>query len=111
MNHEAFVEKVLSFAHENHLWERGSAILAAVSGGPDSLSLLLFLKEVEEREGIRLGCCCVNHHLREAAEAETSYVEGVPPFPYSLLPKGRGCSGGKKRGKGFCGNPGPCSPL
>lgn len=77
MNHEAFVEKVLSFAHEDHLWERGSAILAAVSGGPDSLSLLLFLKEVEEREGIRLGCCCVNHHLREAAEAETAYVEEV----------------------------------
>lgn len=77
MKKEDFLKRVLAFAHENHLWEKGDGILAAVSGGPDSLGLLLFLKDIEEREGIRLGCCCVNHHLRKAAEEETAYVASV----------------------------------
>lgn len=75
MNKKEFVEKVLRFSREKGLWKKGDSVLAAVSGGPDSLGLLLFLQEIREREGIRIGCCCVNHHLREAAEKETEYVE------------------------------------
>lgn len=77
MKKEQFIERALSFAHDHHLWQRGDHILAAVSGGPDSLGLLLFLKKVEKAEGIHIGCCCVNHHLREAAERETAYVEAL----------------------------------
>ncbi len=72
-----FVERVLSYAKENALWEKGSSILAAVSGGPDSMGLLLFLKEIAERESLRIGCCTVQHHLREEAEEETEYVRKV----------------------------------
>ena len=75
MNKKEFVEKVLLFSREKGLWKKGDSVLAAVSGGPDSLGLLLFLQEIREREGICIGCCCVNHHLREAAEKETEYVE------------------------------------
>lgn len=77
MNREQFIDRVLAFAHDHHLWEKGDRILAAVSGGPDSLGLLYFLKEIEKREGIHIGCCCVNHHLREAAEKETVYVSSL----------------------------------
>ncbi|WP_297015462.1 tRNA lysidine(34) synthetase TilS [uncultured Dialister sp.] len=77
MRRELFIEKVLAFVHNHHLWEKGDRILAAVSGGPDSLGLLYFLKEVEKREAIHIGCCCVNHHLREAAEKETVYVASL----------------------------------
>ena len=77
MNKEDFLKKGLFFAHERNLWHAGDRILAAVSGGPDSLGLLLFLKEAAEREKISLGCCTVNHHLREEAEEETEYVRQV----------------------------------
>lgn len=77
MKKEKFLKKVLSFAHEKKLWQRGDRILAAVSGGPDSLGLLLFLNEIREKEHIEIGCCCVNHHLRDAAEEETEGVRTI----------------------------------
>ena len=43
-----FIAKILSFAREKKLWQRGERILAAVSGGPDSLGLLLFLHDIAE---------------------------------------------------------------
>lgn len=81
-----FIAKILSFAREKKLWQRGERILAAVSGGPDSLGLLLFLHDIAEREGLSVGCCLVQHHLREEAEEEARYVEriceqlGIPFF-------------------------------
>ena len=81
-----FSSKILSFAREKKLWQRGERILAAVSGGPDSLGLLLFLHDIAEREGLSVGCCLVQHHLREEAEEEARYVEricerlGIPFF-------------------------------
>lgn len=77
MKKELFLKKVLSAAHEKKLWQRGDRILAAVSGGPDSLGLLLFLNEIREKEHIEIGCCCVNHHIREAAEKETEGVRAI----------------------------------
>lgn len=81
-----FIAKILSFAREKKLWQRGERILAAVSGGPDSLALLLFLHDIAEREGLSVGCCLVQHHLREEAEEEARYVAricerlGIPFF-------------------------------
>lgn len=81
-----FSSKILSFAREKKLWQRGERILAAVSGGPDSLGLLLFLHDIAEQEGLSVGCCLVQHHLREEAEEEARYVEricerlGIPFF-------------------------------
>lgn len=81
-----FSSKILSFAREKKLWQRGERILAAVSGGPDSLALLLFLHDIAEQEGLSVGCCLVQHHLREEAEEEARYVEricerlGIPFF-------------------------------
>ena len=81
-----FIAKNLSFAREKKLWQREDRILAAVSGGPDSLALLLFLHDIAEREGLSVGCCLVQHHLREEAEEEARYVAricerlGIPFF-------------------------------
>ena len=77
MSSSDFIGTVLSFAKEHQLWQTGDAILLAVSGGPDSLGLLLFFKEIAQKEGLRLGCCCVNHHLRDEAEEETAFVASV----------------------------------
>lgn len=74
---EAFLGRVASYAHKYALWREGERILTAVSGGPDSLALLLSLKLLSIKEKIEIGCCCVNHHLREAAEGEAEFVQSV----------------------------------
>lgn len=51
--------------------------MAAVSGGPDSLALLLVLEMISKLEGLSIGCCCVNHHLRACAADEARFVESV----------------------------------
>lgn len=95
-----FIAKILSFAREKKLWQRGERILAAVSGGPDSLGLLLFLHDIAEREGLSVGCCLVQHHLREEAEEEARYVEsicerlGIPFFRRDVYVEERRCSSG-----------------
>lgn len=74
---ETFEEAVRRFGREKGLWQRGSRILAAFSGGPDSLALLLALHAIQEKEGFFLGCCTVNHHLREEAEEEAAFCASV----------------------------------
>lgn len=74
---ENFLAKVSAYVKREALWEKRDRILAAVSGGPDSLALLLVLKLLSEREGIEIGCCCVNHHLRQAADEEAQFVKRV----------------------------------
>ena len=74
---EKFLRRVASYAHKHALWREGERILAAVSGGPDSLALLLALKLLAVKEKINIGCCCVNHHLRAAAGKEAEFVESV----------------------------------
>jgi len=49
-------------------------IVAAVSGGPDSVALLLTLLELQ-RDGFRITCGHINHHLRGAdSEADEAFV-------------------------------------
>ena len=51
-----------------------SGVLAAVSGGTDSLALLLILTLLRERLQFRLKACHLNHGLRPAAAAEQVWV-------------------------------------
>lgn len=77
MEPKEFTERVLAYGREEHLWHPGNRILAGVSGGPDSLALLLTLHLISTREKLEIGCCCVNHHLRENAAAEVDFVRSV----------------------------------
>lgn len=54
----------------------GEKVLAAVSGGADSVALLLLLCQMRERGEIRLAACHVHHGIRgAAADADASFVE------------------------------------
>lgn len=60
-------------AEEYGMWAAGETVIAAVSGGPDSMALLYLLHGLSGRQGFKLICAHVNHGLRpeeSAAEAE-----------------------------------------
>ena len=72
-----FLERFRDFGASEHLWKPGQKILTAVSGGPDSLALLLAFHEVAAAENLTLGCCVVNHKIRKEAAEEAEFVSAV----------------------------------
>ncbi|MBI5528270.1 MAG: tRNA lysidine(34) synthetase TilS [Deltaproteobacteria bacterium] len=54
---------------------RGARILAAVSGGPDSMAMLLALCSLRRAMGFELGAAYVDHGLRRRAKAELAFVK------------------------------------
>lgn len=64
----ALLKKVTGFSDN-------PSILAACSGGIDSLALLLLLAEVSEKLGLRIGASYVNHKLRSEAAGEADFVK------------------------------------
>ncbi|MGD9519360.1 MAG: tRNA lysidine(34) synthetase TilS, partial [Armatimonadota bacterium] len=73
---EGFIERVKATARKYSLWQRGQRVLVAVSGGPDSVTLLDALVRLAPEEGLGLVVGHFNHGLRGAeAEADALYVE------------------------------------
>jgi len=72
-----FQRKILDFILEERLIEAGDHILAAVSGGPDSVALLHVLTSLRRTlGGIRLTVLHFDHRLRgEDSDADKDYVE------------------------------------
>ena len=62
---------------EHPLVPRGSSILVAVSGGPDSMALLHVLALLRARIGFGLFAHGVDHGLRAEADAELDLAEGL----------------------------------
>lgn len=69
---------------EGMLPEQGALLIAAVSGGRDSMVLLDFLAELSRERGFCVAVAHFNHHLRPAADADEEFVRrqaadyGVP---------------------------------
>lgn len=66
------VERLL--LEENRVDLRGANILLGVSGGTDSLALLLILAVLRERLRYEIKVCHVNHCLRPTADAEQEWM-------------------------------------
>lgn len=56
--------KVLQTIHRYQLLKEGDRVIVALSGGPDSVALLLALRELEESLSLRLCAAHLNHRLR-----------------------------------------------
>jgi tRNA(Ile)-lysidine synthase len=68
-------QKVLAYIKAKKLLGRGEKVLAAVSGGPDSVCLLYILNNLSKTLGITLHIAHLNHQLRGAdADADAAYV-------------------------------------
>ena len=56
---------------------RPERVVAAVSGGADSVALLSLLHRLRDEKGIFVGCVHVNHGLRAASEEEERFVRDL----------------------------------
>ena len=61
------------------MWRPGTRVVAAVSGGADSVALLLLLRDLHERGDVVLDCAAhLNHQIRgEAADADEAFCRAL----------------------------------
>lgn len=71
-------EKVYNYILDNRLIAPGTRVIAAVSGGADSVCLLDVLYNLADRLEITLECAHFNHNLRGAeSDADEAYVRSL----------------------------------
>ena len=68
------VEKVLSFIEQEAMVRPSWNVLAAVSGGADSVCLLRLLLLLKDRLNIQVGAVHVNHGIRTMADRDEAFV-------------------------------------
>ena len=68
---DRLVDRILD---RHRLLAGGDAVLVGVSGGPDSVALLLLLAERAPARGVRLGIAHLNHGLRAEADRDEAFV-------------------------------------
>lgn len=68
-------ESVAEAAAEHAMFRPGDRVLAAVSGGPDSVALLHLLDRLAPRMAFTLGVAHLNHGLRPEAQDEADFVD------------------------------------
>lgn len=69
-------KKILNFSRRNRLFTPGDRVIVALSGGADSVCLLMVLNELKEELGLELKAVHVHHGLRgEEADRDSLYSE------------------------------------
>lgn len=68
-------DKVFAFMEQQHMIEKGDRIVAGVSGGADSVCLLLLLWEYQKRLPFHLAAAHINHGIRKEASEDAAYVK------------------------------------
>lgn len=71
------LEKVKRFIIKNRLFNLGDTVIVAVSGGPDSLSLLHLLNRLSTELKVKLVVAHLNHCLRPEAQEEAIGVAKI----------------------------------
>jgi len=71
-----FLGRILKVITENKLIEKGETIAIGVSGGPDSMALLLSLIKLQKILEINITVCHYNHRLRgEESDRDENFVK------------------------------------
>lgn len=68
--------KVKKYLEQNNLIRVGDTVIAAVSGGPDSMALLHMLLRMQSEGGSTVVAAHLNHGLRAEAAEEEEFVKG-----------------------------------
>lgn len=82
MNKDPLIAELSKEAASRGLWQSGDTIVAAVSGGPDSMALLHMLHAIQQDQGLRLIAAHVNHGFR--GEESAGELETVKTYTASL---------------------------
>lgn len=70
------INKVISTIEKYNMILPGKTVVAAVSGGSDSMAMLFILKKLQERNGFELKAAHVNHGIRgEQADSDELFVK------------------------------------
>lgn len=72
---DEMIAKVKRYVKEQKMIEQGDSIVVGVSGGADSVALLLVLKELQEQYGLKLYGVHVHHGIREEADEDAMYAK------------------------------------
>ncbi len=73
---KGMIQKILFFIEEYHMLEYGDHVVAGVSGGADSVCLLLVLLELRKKYGLRLTAVHVEHGIRgEDSLRDAAFVQ------------------------------------
>ncbi len=74
----AIKENILKFISTRRLIESNDRVLVAVSGGVDSVGLLILMDQLKSQCGFQLFACHLNHQLRgPAADEDESFVNNL----------------------------------
>lgn len=70
-------KKIQQYIEKNEMIRHGDCILVGVSGGADSVCLLLVLQELSKKLDFSLAVLHVNHGVRKEAGQDAAYVEDL----------------------------------
>jgi tRNA(Ile)-lysidine synthase len=74
----SLLPRVRRFAARHHLWHAGSRVVAAVSGGSDSVALLFLLHDLHARGDMKLDAVAhLNHQIRPEAVADEQFCAAL----------------------------------
>ena len=83
-------KRILDYMNQYQMTAPGDVVCIGLSGGADSVYLLLALQELAEKLSLRLQAVHVNHGLRgEESDGDQAFVEqlcrerGIPLFVYA----------------------------
>ena len=94
-------DRLLKYTREHHMIAPGDRVGVAVSGGADSVALLLCLLELREELGVVLSVVHFNHQIRgAAAEADEEFVAALAQNHDLTLHAGTGDAPGHARSSG-----------
>ena len=82
------VDRVLRYIREHHMIEEGDCVVAGVSGGADSVCLLLMLLEIRKVIPMEVRVVHVNHRIRTDAAKDAEYVRSLclaNQVPFTLV--------------------------
>ena len=75
-SHKTFL-KAADFVKGKSLIKKGDKVIAAVSGGADSVFMLYSLLGLKGESGFDLSVCHFNHNLRKEADEEEAFVRDL----------------------------------
>ena len=69
------IKKVRKYMEMQHMIEKGDRIVMGISGGADSVALMLMLLEMKEEHNLKLFVVHINHGIRVDASQDADYVK------------------------------------